>query len=120
MLPFLLRPDEAVIYYICSEGHEPVHVCSLVGGLASVSSVGHRLADTVKSSYGVAIPSTSSNLSLSLLSGSPSNLMFVCKYLCLSQSAAGRVIQRTAMLGSCLQVQYGTSNITRVWRPAMG
>jgi hypothetical protein len=37
------------------------------------------------------------------------------KYLHQSQSAAGRVSQKTAMLGFGLQVQHGISNSIRVW-----
>jgi hypothetical protein len=33
-----------------------------------------------------------------------------CKYLCLSQSAADRASQKTAMPGSCLQAQYDISD----------
>jgi hypothetical protein len=46
--------------------------------------------------------------------------MVGCKYLHLSQSAAGRASQRTAMLASCLQIQYGINNNVRVWCLCMG
>ena len=37
-----------------------------------------------------------------------------CKYLHLSKSAAGSASQRTAMPGSCLQVQHSINNSVRV------
>lgn len=46
--------------------------------------------------------------------------MPVCEYLHLSQSAAGRDSQRTAIIGSCLQAQHSTSNSVRVWCALMG
>jgi hypothetical protein len=33
--PFSMRPDKAVVCYICDRKQRPAHVCSLVGGLAS-------------------------------------------------------------------------------------
>ena len=45
--------------------------------------------------------------------------MVGCKYLHLSQSAAGRASQRTAMPGSCLQAHQSISNCIRVWCPSM-
>jgi hypothetical protein len=67
-------------------------------------------------SYGVAIPFSSFDLSLNSPIGFPDlSLMLVCKYLHLSQSAAGKTSQKTAMLGSCLQAQHRISNSVRVW-----
>jgi hypothetical protein len=43
--------------------------------------------------------------------------MVGCQYPHLSQSAAGRVSQRTAMLVSCPQAQVGISNSVRVCCP---
>jgi hypothetical protein len=48
------------------------------------------------------------------------NEMVGCKYLHLSQSVAGRASQRTAMLGSCLHIQYGLSNSVRTWCACIG
>lgn len=45
--PFLLGPDEAVLYYICARGHRPVHIYILVGALVSGSSEGSGLVDSV-------------------------------------------------------------------------
>jgi hypothetical protein len=78
--------------------------------------------DTVSlSTYGVAIPFSSFSLSLKSSIGIPDfSPMVGCKYLHLSQSAAGRASQRTAMLGSCLQAQHSISNSVRVLMPVHG
>jgi len=39
-IPLPLRPDKAVLSYICSRDHGPACVCSLVDGLVSGSSEG--------------------------------------------------------------------------------
>jgi hypothetical protein len=46
--------------------------------------------------------------------------MASCRYLYLSQSAADRASQRTAILGSCLQAQHSITNSARVWCLSMG
>jgi hypothetical protein len=45
--PFPLRPDKAVLCYICAKGHRLAHVCSYLGGLVSGSFQGSRLVDTI-------------------------------------------------------------------------
>jgi hypothetical protein len=71
-----------------------VHVCSLVGDLASGSSEGSGLVDTLVLPIGLPSPSLPSILSLTFHRGS--NPIVGYKYLRLSQSAAGRASQRTA------------------------
>jgi hypothetical protein len=73
------------------------------------------------SSYGVAIPFSSLNPSLNSSIGIPRlSPMVSCKYLHLSQSAAGRASQRTDMSGSCVQAQLGISNSVRFGACAWG
>ena len=72
------------------------------------------------SSYGVAIPFSSFNPSPNSSIGVPSlSPMVGCKHLHLSQSAAGRASQRTAMLGSCLQAEHSIVTV-RIWWLPMG
>ena len=74
----------------------------LIGGLVSGSSQGSGLVVTVGLLMGFH-PFSSFNLFLKSSIDVPVlRLMVGCKYLHLSQSAAGRVSQRTAMLSSYL------------------
>ena len=73
------------------------------------------------SSYGVVIPFSSFNPSHNSSEGVPEiSLMFECKYMHLSWSAAGKASQRIAMLGSCLQEHNSLINIVRVGCIPMG
>jgi hypothetical protein len=106
-------PDKAVLCNIYARGHGPAHVYSLFVGLVSGSSEVSGLVDC--SSYGVAIPFSS-------FSPSPNSFIRVsdlrrivgCKSLHLSQSAADRASQSTAM------PQHDISNSVRVWCLSMG
>jgi hypothetical protein len=94
--------QEAVLQYICAGGHGPAHVCSLIGGLVSGSSEGYGLVHTVIFPMGSKSPSALRSFPSYI--GFPNlSPMVDCKYLNLSQSAAGRVSQRTVMsINSCL------------------
>jgi hypothetical protein len=79
----------------------PAHACCLVDGSVSGSSEGSMLVDTAGLPMRLVSPSASS--SYNSTTGIPDfSSMVRCKYLSLSQSAAGRASQRTAMLGSSL------------------
>jgi hypothetical protein len=105
--PLPLRPDQAVLCYICVSGHGPAHVCSLVGGLVSGSSQGSRLVDTIGLPMG--LPSSSAPSILSSPIGVPDLSPVVgCKCLqSFSQDSYAR-------LGSCLQAQHGTSKLVLI------
>ena len=93
-------------------------ICSLVGSLVYVSS--QRLLYTVVL-YGVAITFSSFNPSPNFSIRVPDLSPVVgCESLHLSQSASVRASQRTAMLGSCLQIWHSISNSVRNWCPPMG
>jgi hypothetical protein len=51
-----LRPDIAVLCYICAGGLSLAHVCSLVGGSVSGRFQGSRLVDTVGLPMGLPSP----------------------------------------------------------------
>jgi hypothetical protein len=108
-----LRPDKAALCYICAWDLGPVLECSLVEGLSG-SSQGSRLVDTVGLSVGLTSTSVTSILSPILpwgpLSSVPCLPLHICA--CLSQ-LLGRDSQRTAILGSCPQVQHSISNRVR-------
>ena len=55
-----------VLYYKCTRGHRPAHICSLVSGLVSGSSHESRLVDTVGLSMRLPSPSAPSILPLTL------------------------------------------------------
>lgn len=85
---------------------------------------GFRLVNTVCSSYRVAIPFSSFNLSPNLHRGSPTLVQWLAVNISMSQSVAGRASQRTDMLGSCLQAQHGIIIVSGfgafAWDPKLG
>jgi hypothetical protein len=64
-------------------------------------------------------PSVPSILALTLIGVPTSISLAVSICVCLSQ-LLGRASQRTAMLGSCLQVQHSISNSVKDWVPIHG
>ena len=89
-----LRSDLAFLYYICAWNLCPACVCSLVGGSVSRSFQKYTLVDTVVLLWA-------------------QSKAWLCLHL--SQSAAGRTSQRTAVLGSSLQAQPSIRNGVMVW-----
>ena len=61
-----MRLDKTALYYIFSRGHGPAHVYFLVSSLASGSSEGSGLLDTVVLPMGLPSPAAPSVLPLSL------------------------------------------------------
>jgi hypothetical protein len=78
------------------------------------------LVDIVVLPMGLQSPSAPSALTLTFIQVPNLITMVDCKYLHLSESAAGRASQKTSMLGSSLQAQYGNSNSARIWCLHMG
>jgi hypothetical protein len=118
-----LRTDKAVLCYICARGHGSDHVCSLVSGSVSGSSQGPGLVNTVGLPMGLLSPSAPSILPLStLLLGSLTSVQCLAVNICncLSQLLEEPLRGQPAMLGFCLQAQYGISNNIRVWCLPMG
>jgi hypothetical protein len=76
---------------------------------------GSRLAETAGLPMGLPSPSASSINPNSTIGIPNFSSMVGCKYLYMSQSAVGRVFQRTAMLGYCLQAHHSISNSVRPW-----
>ena len=113
--PLPLRTYKAVLCCTCAQSHRPAHVLSLIFGLIWEFR-GFLVSCHCCSSYGFAILLSSfspcSKYSIRFPELSP---IVSYKYLHLSQAAALRTSQRTAMPGSCLQAQYGISNSVRVW-----
>ena len=83
----LLRPQKAVLCYICAGGHRPAYVCSFVGGKVFGSSEMSGLVDTVVNP--MSLPSTSSPpiipLTLSKLSVTSVHWLLISIFICLSQ-----------------------------------
>ena len=90
--PMEVREDS--LCYLCSGGHKPAHVCSLVGGLVSGSSEGFGLVDIVVLPMGLPSPFSPFSPSPNSFTGVPDLRPMVgwlgYKYLHRSQSAAGR------------------------------
>ena len=118
--PLPLRPDKAVLCYsVRSLGPTCVH--SLIDGLVSGSSQGSKLVDIVGLLMGSSSPSVPLILPLTLPQGFPTWVQWLAVSICICLcQLLGRASQRTAMLGSCLQVQHSISNSIRVWCLPMG
>ena len=99
-------------------GPQPSIVCSLIGGLVLASSQESGLVETVGLPMGLQTSSVPSIFSSPNSSVGVSNfsLKVSCKYLHLSQSAASRASQRTAIVGSCL---LPSSCLNLSWFPAV-
>lgn len=103
--PLTRMPDKAALYYVYAWCLEPAHVCS----------PGVQVSWYCWSSYGVTITFSSFNPPTSSLGDPNLSPMFSFKCLPLSQSAAGRLSHRTAMLASCLQAKHSITNSVRDW-----
>jgi hypothetical protein len=120
---FPLTPDKAVLCYMCVCGGGgadwPMYAFWLVA--SSLRVLRGLVSWYCCSSYGVAIPFSFFSPSPNSSIGVPRlSTMVDYKYLRLSQSAAARVSQTTAMLGFCLQVHLSISNSVEVSCLCMG
>ena len=89
---------------MCLWDRAPAHVCSQCDGLVSGRPQGFGLLGPLGLLKGVASPQLLHSFPLLCIGIRDLTPVDGCKYLYLTQLVAGRASQRTAMLGSCLQV----------------
>lgn len=111
--PRPLMPDEAVLCYICSRSHGPVHVSSLVGSLVPGSSEGPGQLILLFFLCGCHPLQLLQPFPYTLSLGSLGSVHWVA--VSASVLVAGRAAQRTAIPGSCLQAHLGISSSVRIW-----
>ena len=78
-----VKPDKAVLCYICARGHGPIQICSLVGGLVFGSFQGSRLVDNVSLPMGLLPLSAPSMLPLTLPQGFLSSVQWLAVSICI-------------------------------------